>query len=202
MQAFLFLCLLGISEDTKIREARIMDTVINGNYDQAWGLVKDLNTESELRKRVCKRLVEVINNGKSGDRYQHTPKNVALYVLSQFADYDSPTEVISALVENVNTGYKGTPSSRTLLPERKFPPLSGLIKIGRRATSLIVEKIKKTDDERLHNLFAYWFHNQYGRRLSQVFLEDLLQDNPKMPLDERKRLVKVLETIENTFKDE
>lgn len=146
-------------------------------------------------KPMCDKLLDIINNDKS--TVEHSPKEIALYVMSNHVDYQSEPHIIKALIDNINVHYNGSNSNRSIEAfEVSHPAIRGLLLIGERATLPILERIKSTDDPDIHSKLGYWFYKYYGKRMAIRYFNDLLDEDPKMPAEVRKRLVHVLEKLE------
>jgi hypothetical protein len=148
-------------------------------------------------QHVCDKMIRIIKADVIENADYFRPRNIALYILARNVDYRASPEIIKTLVANVDVLFSDSIARRGFEEiDVAFPAIRGLLLVGRSATEPILQKIKNTDNRGPHGRLAYWFSKYYGKRVAMQLFNDILEENPKMPLEERKRPVTVLEFIE------
>jgi hypothetical protein len=131
----------------------------------------------------------------------YSAKKIALTILADCVDHDSPEQCIALFVQNIDVFFPRFQVVRGFPPiEDHYPSIRGLLRIGHRATNHLVRCIRTTDNRGTQGRIAYLFCKHYGQKFAMKLINDILDEEPNMPQAERVRLVHVLEYIEiNTW---
>jgi hypothetical protein len=159
--------------------------------------LKQLDAFDFRSTHIQKILVHIIDNPLANTNSYHSSKNIALYYLAQNVDYRSDSKFIHVFIDNIAVSVPTKMFVRELqAPDKLCPSLRGLLRIGERATGPLLSKIKITDDKSILSSIACWHFKYYGRRMALNYFQDILDDNT-LKIEERKRIVWVVELIEN-----
>lgn len=173
--------------------------IASRNHDTRIKALDKVRVDPKLIKEFRKKLTTIIKDGMENPRPDDSPREVALEILVDHVDYTIEPAIIQLLVDNMDVCISGPIRGQPSI-DKASPAVRGLLRIGQPATEYILKKIKSTDDKTTQISCGFWFCKHYGQKMALRFFDDLLAENPKMPLQDRKRLVHVLELIEkNTW---